>query len=118
MTRSIKALLVGLAMAGVTMTASAAHRQEITVKKALVEYGDLNLQGDADAATLLGRLSKAARKVCASDSHGPINFLSRREEFSCRGTALRDAVATVDHPVLTALYQSKHGEAQLKLASR
>jgi UrcA family protein len=118
MTCSIKALLVGLAMAGVATTALAAQRQAITVKKVEVGYGDLNLRSEAGAATLLGRLTRAATKVCSTDSPGPEHIQSKRAEFACRARALRDAVVTVDNAVLTALYQSTRGETQLKLASR
>ena len=118
MTCSIKAFLVGLAMAGVATTALAAQRQAITVKKIEVGYGDLNLRSEAGAATLLGRLSKAATRVCTTASPGPEHIQSRHEEFACRARALRDAVVTVDNAVLTALYQSTRAEVQLKLASR
>ena len=118
MTRSIKALLVGLAMAGLATTASASQLQVIAVNKVLVRYGDLNLRNDDAAATLLGRLSRAARKVCAVESPSPVRIHTRNDEFACRETALWNAVVTVDHPVLTALYQSTRGDAQLQLASR
>jgi UrcA family protein len=118
MTRSIRALLVGLALVGVATTASASQREVVALNKTLVRYGDLNLRNDASAATLLGRLSRAANKVCAVESRSPANAHPRNEELACRETALRNAVVTVDHPVLTALYQSTRADARMKLASR
>jgi UrcA family protein len=118
MTRSIKALIVGLAMAGVAATASAARIDESEVNRILVRYSDLNLESGAGAATLLSRLSKAANKVCDLPAPGPLSVTLRHKEFACREEALQNAVASVGHSAVTALYQTRRGGVQMKLASR
>src|SRR5687767_5673706 len=117
MTRSIKGLLIGLALAGIATGAAAAQPRQVVVNKVVVRYPDLNLQNEAGAATLLGRLSRAAHKVCNDATASPAYIRPRYEGFACRQTAMQNAVAKVDHPVVTAMYQSTRNVAPVKLAS-
>ena len=77
--------------------ASPALADEAT-RSVRVSYADLNLTTQAGAATLYGRIRSAARQVCGYE--GP-SFTS------CFKKAVGDAVAQVNSPQLTALYQGK-----------
>jgi UrcA family protein len=116
MSRSIKTLIAGLAIAGLAQTASAeTHFRERNI---LVRYGDLNLESEAGATKLLKRLANAAGDVCYTPPPGDAMLRQRSGRETCREGALQNAVAAIDHPVLTALYQSTRSNANTKLASR
>jgi UrcA family protein len=116
MSRSIKAFIVGLTIFCIAQTASAATH--FRANNTFVRYGDLNLQNEADAAKLLKRLSNAADDVCHTPPPGDAMLRQRSGRETCREDALQNAVAAVDHPVLTALYQSTRSNSMAKLASR
>lgn len=126
MTRSIRsaslkhcatALILGLAMTSVAQTAAADSRAR-GPRQVEVKFGDLDLNQETGAATLLVRLSKAAKSVCNFAPPGPFNLDQENIPAACRRDALAKAVADVNHPVLTAMYQSKRGNPGVRLASR
>ena len=101
------AMLVLLVSAGVgapAMATVSTHRadQEQT-QKVLVRYGDLNVNTQEGAEQLYHRLSLAAHEVC-TDVGQPSALNLHRLYQQCRQTAMEQAVATVDSPKLTALY--------------
>jgi len=74
------------------------------VVQQVVNYGDLNLANEADAAILHGRIESAARKVCGlSYSLIPMEIKSRIQ--ACVQDATARAVADVNAPALTRLGQ-------------
>jgi UrcA family protein len=71
----------------------------------IVSYADLNLNGEAGARTLHGRLRMAAAQVCA-----PFRGTTLREKAKyreCVNPALASSVAKVDEPMLTAYHLSR-----------
>jgi UrcA family protein len=119
MSRSIRALIAGMAIIGVAHTAGAGMpKKSPGLNKILVRYTDLNLDDEADAATLLKRLSKAAKYVCSMPPLGAENLYLRYHTHACREGALHEAVARVDHPGVTALYRSTRPNSNATLASR
>jgi UrcA family protein len=115
----IKALVAGLAIMGLTHTAAAATSfNKPGANKILVRFTDLNLDNEEGAATLLKRLSKAAKQVCNMPPLGSENLYPQSHGHACRDGALEDAVARVDHPVVTALYRSTRQNSITKVASR
>ena len=76
---------------------------------ARVRYGDLNASTESGAEQLYGRLSFAAHEVC-SDVTAPSYLTLNRAYQDCRRQALENAVAHLDQPKLTALYDH-HGRA-------
>jgi UrcA family protein len=66
-----------------------------------VNYRDLNLSTIAGATTLYQRLTRAAHSVCDSPEPGVDAY---REWKSCYQAAMADAVAKVNNPLLTGLY--------------
>jgi UrcA family protein len=65
-----------------------------------VNYQELNLSTTAGAKVLYQRIKRAARAVCA-----PLQ--DRQAQWrDCYGSAIADAVAEIDRPMLTALHRS------------
>ena len=114
MTRSINALIIGLALVGVAQGAAA---REESPRQKEVSFADLNLNNDAGAATLLKRLTLASRSVCGGETDGPLNVNRGSSAFACRKATLQKAVADVNHPMVTAMYQNTRGRA-FRMASR
>ena len=72
-----------------------------------VSFRDLDLTTTAGASTLYERLKGAARSVCDQPRIGLQGF---REWHACYDTALNDAVAKVNSPLLIAMHRG-HGKA-------
>ena len=92
------ALLAGsiVGMAHATTTVRRVMQQQV------VSYADLNLDTEADAATLLGRIKSAARKVCGMNRGQP--RCRWRCSTNCRSAsneATARAVNDVNAPLLT-----------------
>ena len=88
------ALTLGLA----DQTAAAAPQQEW---EARVSYADLRLEREADARTLLRRITVGATRVCG----GPdISLARKRALLACRDEAVAGAVRKVGSPMLTAVH--------------
>lgn len=117
MKRTIKVILVGLAMAAAMDTATAAPKAKDAPASIAVPYGDLNLQSEAGATTLLGRISRAARTVCEIPAPGASNIHAKNQRFACRRVAVQNAVESLDHPVVNSVYEGKR-TSPLKLAAR
>jgi UrcA family protein len=117
MTRSIKVLFAGVVLAVASHTATAAPKTGAIESRA-VSYGDLNLQSEAGAATLLSRISKAARIVCDIPPPGASNIHPKTQRYACRREAMQNAVDSVNHPMVKAVYENARGNTRLKLASR
>jgi len=66
-----------------------------------VKYEDLNLNTDAGTRELLGRLSKAADRVCRD---GPVSALEAYGYSRCYRRTLAAAVDKVHHEQLSALF--------------
>jgi UrcA family protein len=114
MNRSINAIVIGLSLVGVAQTAAA--REEAPRQKE-VFFADLNLNKEAGAAALLKRLTLAARSVCDDKPLGPMNMSHKNSAFACRKATLQKAVADVNHPVVTAMYENTRGRV-FRMASR
>ena len=93
------ALVSALAVLG----ASPALADE-AVRSVKVSYADLDLNTQAGAATLYGRLRGAARQLCGYEG---TTFTDQAIWNECVKRAVGDAVAKVNSPQLTALYTGK-----------
>jgi len=79
-----------------------------------VRFGDLNLDRQADVATLYQRISAAADKVCASRV-GLYDTLLRYQ--GCVGETVHRAVGSVNRTALTEYYrQQQSPETAIKVA--
>jgi UrcA family protein len=75
------------------------------VRTLTVSYGELDLSKPAGAEILYKRIKRAANTVCSVyESPMPWNFVARNR---CIQTAVDEAVAKVNAPLLTALHDNK-----------
>lgn len=94
---------VGLGMISQPATAKAAT-PAASVRK--VPVADLDLTRERDAAVLIERVTRAARVVCAGSYEGWRPYISQSGWYrDCVRGASRRAVAEVDSPMVTALYE-------------
>jgi UrcA family protein len=97
-----------LACASVAFSAHAGDDRSETVK-----FADLNVDTQAGAETLYGRIHAAARRVCELPA-GEMAGVRR-----CMNKAESEAIGKVNSPLLTAFYQQKTGnKPQTITASR
>lgn len=115
MFRTIVSLAAALSLAAaITPAASAKGASQTDTVSQAVYMGDLNLESPEGAATLLGRIKRAANRVC-DNIGGSRPLAMRRAAQRCASQAISDAVADLDLPVVTALYT---GEPVIMTASR
>jgi UrcA family protein len=104
---ALAAIACGIAL---TTSATADQRNGEPLTK-VVSYADLNLNSEAGARTLHGRLRMAATHVCS-----PFRGNSLRENMKwreCFDSALARSIADVDQPMLTAYHLSRTGQTEL-----
>lgn len=71
------------------------------MQQQVVNYADLNLDIEADAATLLVRIESAARKVCGLNRGGLLPLAMQYEQQVCANEATARAINDVNAPLLT-----------------
>ena len=78
------------------------------VPHATVKFGDLNLSTPDGAAALYGRIKVAAYDVCGAfdtDNRDQPDLIGLN---TCVHNAVRNAVAKVNHPALSAIYNARN----------
>jgi UrcA family protein len=96
----LAAVVLGLASASSFATTINGER---SIK---VSYGELDLSKPAGAEALYRRIRKAAFVVCgAQDSPMPWSYTARTQ---CFKSAIDDAVAKVNSPLLTSLHRNEN----------
>ena len=90
------AALVAGSLSGMAHATTAVRGMEQQV----VRYSDLNLENEADAAILFGRIKSAARKVCGLGI-SPLPLAMQYHLQMCADDATARAVADVNAPLLT-----------------
>jgi UrcA family protein len=74
--------------------------------KVVIDYSDLDLSTPAGASVLYGRIARAAQAVC---HEVPLLEVHRYLTWKgCTQSAIADAVATVDSPLVTARHQREY----------
>jgi len=96
--------------AAVTIAVLTSGVRAADVPQIHVRYGDLNVNSSTGAATLLQRIRFAADRVCDFRDTRDLSVLAMVQ--ACTNHAVADAVATVNNPKLTALYEAKMGKIQ------
>jgi UrcA family protein len=82
-----------------------------------VSYADLNLNTAAGATVLYQRIREAASTVCALPVERDLGHVSQTK--ACTAQVMAEAVATLDNPTVTRVYEQKTGTtAAIKLATR
>ena len=94
-----------------------ARAAEVEVARIPVHFADLNLSSSAGTKELYLRLSGAAKTACRDDS-GVRDIAELHAIYRCQQIAIEKAVAQVDRPLLTALYDRRFPREPLTPASR
>jgi UrcA family protein len=93
--------------------AAQAGEPDDTVAHKVVSFRDLNLNSAEGVEVLYKRIRSAAHEVCAD----PYRYdLSEFKLRPCIDDAMSRAIAQVNSPMLTSLYQSKGGKIDKKVA--
>jgi UrcA family protein len=90
--------LLAFSLAGMAHATTTVRRN---MQQQVVSYGDLNLESDTGAATLLSRIESAARKVCGLDRISVLPLALQYELQVCANEATARAVNDVNAPLLT-----------------
>jgi UrcA family protein len=77
----------------------------------VVSFKDLNLDTPEGAAVLYRRITSAANEVCGNPDRYDLSQLGLQ---ICIKDAVSRAIAEVNRPMLTSLYQAKTGKADKK----
>lgn len=107
-TNAIGIVWVVLASGPITWVANTARADEAVPHK-VVHFKDLNLSSTEGAAVLYGRIKGAAGEVCGKQDR--FNLSQSHAIKICINDAVSRAVAEINSPVLTSLYQAKTGKA-------
>ena len=82
-----------------------------------VVTGDLNLQSDSGARTVLHRIKSASSAFCEDDNR--TRDLGRKlEAWKCRDRMMYLAVSKLDAPLVTASYHASGAKPPILLAGR
>lgn len=107
MSRTLVSLFAVLAISAASIGPAAAESTSRTVSFA-VSYADLDLTQIQGGKKLSMRLKRAADAVCGREFDAASTTL-RRTIVACRTEAMASAVASIDAPLLTALYEGRNG---------
>jgi UrcA family protein len=111
--RLVAVAILGAVASGFTAV-SLAGGSTVT-RSVTVKYGDLNISDPDGAATLYGRITRAAQAVCRLPED---SFTSELAVLACEHKAIADAVTQVGHPELIAIYNSKNRQPLPMLVAR
>ncbi len=111
MSRKYAALFAAIAIAA---TAPASAEQRVRINKVAVPYGDLDLTRVEGVKTLTFRLNRAVDQVCGRGATSA-SMSIRRQVQACREQAIDVAVASINAPLLTALYEGGEGSRFARL---
>lgn len=104
-TLPLRTLILTMAV-GLSGHAAIAQSADEPLQKT-VGFGELDLSKPIAAEQLYVRLNAAAKQVCE-----PVNGAQVRQKYqyrSCVNETLANAVAEINHPLLTSVYDAKGG---------
>ncbi len=105
-------LVAAAAIAWLGGTVAQAGEPDNSVPHKVVSFHDLNVNSPEGAAVLYQRIKMAAYEVCGN----PDRFdLSELKLQICVKDAVSRAIAQVNNPVLTNLYEGKTGKTPAKV---
>ena len=91
--------------------AAQAGEPDNTVAHKVVSFRDLNLNSAEGVEVLYKRIRSAAHEVCADPNRYDLSEFKLR---TCSDDATSRAIAQVNSPMLTSLYQAKTGKTDKK----
>jgi UrcA family protein len=95
-------LLCGALAALLLPAAAQARPANDDLPQVVVHYADLDLDRPAGADVMIARVRRAARSVCQDQMFAPRTQVRRTN--ACVRTAMTDAFAQLDAPLVTARY--------------
>src|SRR5271167_4956531 len=110
-TNALRTAWVMFTFAPMVMLYNAARADE-PVATQRVSFKDLNLNSPEGAAVLYGRIKRAANEVCGHWDNFDLSQLHAVQ--TCIDGAVSRAVAQVNSPMLTSLYNANTGKADKK----
>lgn len=111
-TKAFRTAWIMFTFAPMVMLYNAARADE-PVATQVVRFKDLNLNSSEGAAALYGRIKRAANQVCGHWDNVDLSQLHAVQ--TCINDAVSRAVAEVNSPMLTSLYNEKTGKADKKV---
>lgn len=72
----------------------------------LVQRADLNLQSEAGAEAMLGRLERAAERACGVTT-ARVDLETHNRGRACVEETMANAVGSLNAPLVTALYEDR-----------
>jgi UrcA family protein len=76
------------------------------LRHATVKFSDLDINTEAGARTLVGRIRGAARRVCAPEPHSSASLRDRQNFRDCRAGAMSTTVAQLNNPHVQQAYDA------------
>jgi UrcA family protein len=110
-TNALRTAWIMFTFAPMVMMYNAARADEAVASR-VVSFKDLNLNSPEGAAVLYGRIKRAAKEVCGTWDSVDLSQLHAVQ--ACISDAVSRAVAQVNNPMLTSLYNDKTGKADKK----
>jgi UrcA family protein len=107
-------LVASAAIAWGAGSAAQAGEPDNSVPHKVVSFHDLNVDTPEGAAVLYRRINAAAYEVCGNPDRYDLSELKLQR---CVKDAVSRAVAQVDRPMLTSLYQGKTGKVDAKITT-
>jgi UrcA family protein len=111
-TNTLRTAWILFTFAPMVMLYNAARADE-AVPTEVVRFKDLNLNSPEGAAALYGRIKRAATEVCGH--WGKVDLSQLHAEQTCVSSAVSRAVAQINSPILTSLYNEKTGKTDKKI---
>jgi UrcA family protein len=93
-------------------SAAQAGEPDNTVPHKVVSFRDLNMNTPEGVAVLYRRINSAAYEVCGNPDRYDLSELKLQ---MCVKDSVSRAIAKVNNPILTSLYQGKTGKADKKV---
>ena len=99
---TVAAAIIFTALSGITGISNA-NLSHVDIASIRVSYADLNLNQAEEAATLYGRLRRAAAQICDDFTRKSLNDMVVAKE--CKEFALDRAIQEVGNQQLTTIHQ-------------
>ena len=107
MRKTIVAGVSALALAAFALPAAAATPTQFDDSRISVSFADLNIDNEAGARVLYGRLQQASASVCNMDSYRELGSLARvADAEACYTETLNEAVAKIGSEALKKIHTS------------
>jgi UrcA family protein len=107
------ACLSALFVIGAAALSFAAASPAFAQESRTVRYGELNLNANEGADTLIRRVEQAADVVCG-DRTGPQTLRENASVGECEVIATQDAIQAIGHPVVTSRYYGRRPDITIE----